>query len=227
MLFCRLHHCIADGIALLHVLLSLCDDATDAPWPAAQPGNEHRPAGLAVALWRPAGAALSAAQTVAHEGVDLLRNPTRAVTWAQMAAGAAQSMTRVTLMRPDSHSVFKGQLSVARRMAWSQPLPLDAVKALSRATGATVNDVMVSTLAGALQRYIQDQDPSKVRMRAMMPVNLRPAGESPEALGNRFGLYAPDLPMGLMANARLAPDPEAIVGAFEAEFATLQAAVTM
>ena len=31
----------------------------------------------------------------------------------------------------------------------------------------------------------------------MMPVNLRPADESPEALGNRFGLFAPDLPMSV------------------------------
>ncbi|HSN76872.1 MAG TPA: wax ester/triacylglycerol synthase family O-acyltransferase [Anaerolineae bacterium] len=198
-LFCRLHHCIADGIALLHVLLSLCDDTAAAPWPTAQSGNGHRPVGLAATLWRPAGSALSAAQTVAHESVDLLRNPARAVIWTQMAAGAAQSMARVTLMRPDSRSVLKGQLSVARRMAWSQPLPLDAVKAVSRATGATVNDVMVSSLAGALQRYMQGQgqDAAKVRMRAMMPVNLRPADESPEALGNRFGLYASDLPMSV------------------------------
>jgi len=196
-LFCRLHHCIADGIALMHVLLSLCDDTTDAPWPAPQSAIGHRPVGLAATLWRPAGSALSTVQTLAHESADLLRNPARAVTWAQMAAGTAQSVARVTLMRPDSRSVLKGQLSVARRMAWSQPLPLDEVKAVSRATGATVNDVIVSSLAGALQRYMQSkgQNAAKVRMRAMMPVNLRPANESPEALGNRFGLFAPDLPM--------------------------------
>jgi WS/DGAT/MGAT family acyltransferase len=196
-LFCRLHHCIADGIALMHVLLSLCDDTADAPWPTPLSAVTHRPVGLAATLWRPAGSALSAAQTVAHESVDLLRNPARAVTAAQVAAGAARSLTRVTLMRPDSRSVLKGQLSVARRMAWSQPLPLDTVKAVGRATGATVNDVIVSTLAGALQRYMQGKGPdgAKVRMRAMMPVNLRPAGESPETLGNRFGLFAPDLPM--------------------------------
>lgn len=209
-LFCRLHHCIADGIALLHVLLSLCDDTADAQRPVLQTGNGHRPAGLATALWRPAGATLSAARAAAHEGVELLRDPTRAVTWVHMTAGAAQSMARVTLMRPDSHSVLKGQLSVARRMAWSRPLPLDEVKAVGRATGSTVNDVMVSTLAGALQRYMQakGRDPAQVRMRAMMPVNLRAADESPEALGNRFGLYAPDLHMDVA-------DPLARLDAFK------------
>jgi WS/DGAT/MGAT family acyltransferase len=100
-------------------------------------------------------------------------------------------------MLPDSRSVLKGQLSVARHMAWSRPLPVDEVKAVARAAGATINDVIVSSLAGALQRYMADkgQNPAQVRMRAMMPVNLRPADEPPEALGNRFGLFAPDLPM--------------------------------
>ncbi len=185
-LFCRLHHCIADGIALLHVLLSLCDDTAEAPWPAAQAGNGHRPVGLAATLWRPAGAALAAAQTVAHESVDLLRNPTRAVTWVQMTAGAAQSMARVTLMRPDSRSVLKGQLSVARRMAWSQPLPLEEVKAVSRAAGATINDVMVHAGQGPGRRQDQDagddagQPPPGRRIarglgQSLWPVCARPA----------------------------------------------------
>lgn len=209
-LFCRLHHCIADGTALMHVLLSLCDEAADAPWPTPQPVMGHKPAGLASTLTRPASLALSTTQGLARQSAELLRNPTRAVDLAQNAAGMARSLTRVTLMLPDSRSVFKGQLSVARHMAWSRPLPLEEVKAVGRAAGATVNDVIVSSLAGGLQRYMQGkgQDAAKIRMRAMMPVNLRPADESPEALGNRFGLYAPDLPMGVA-------DPLARLAAFK------------
>lgn len=209
-LFCRLHHCIADGIALMHVLLSLCDDRADAPWFTPPAGEERKPEGLAATLLRPAGVALTTAQAVAGESVEWLRNPTRAVTAAQIAAAAAKSMARVTVMRPDSRSVLKGQLSVARRMAWSRPLPLDEVKAVGRATNATVNDVIVSTLAGALQHYMQSKgdDPAKVRMRAMVPVNLRSSDESPETLGNRFGLFAPDLPMDVT-------DPLARLAAFK------------
>ncbi|HRI55663.1 MAG TPA: wax ester/triacylglycerol synthase family O-acyltransferase [Anaerolineae bacterium] len=196
-LFCRLHHAIADGIALMHVLLSLCDDSADAPWPTPQPVSKPQTAGLAATLLRPASLTLSAGQVLAQEGVKTLRNPRRAVEMTQTAAGMARSVTRVTLMRPDTRSLLKGQLSVARHMAWSRPLPVDEVKAVGRAAGATINDVIISSLAGALQRYMADkgQNPDGVRMRAMMPVNLRPADESPEVLGNRFGLYAPDLPI--------------------------------
>ena len=42
----RLHHCIADGIALMQVLLSLADDSPDTPWPQipAQPVEEEEAA---------------------------------------------------------------------------------------------------------------------------------------------------------------------------------------
>jgi WS/DGAT/MGAT family acyltransferase len=152
----------------------------------------------------------SAGQTLAHESVELLRNPARVAGLTKTAAGMARSMARVTLMLPDSRSVLKGQLSVARHMAWSRPLSVDEVKAVGRAAGATINDVIVSSLAGGLQRYMLDkgQDVAKIRMRAMMPVNLRPADESPETLGNRFGLYAPDLPMAVT-------DPLARLAAFK------------
>lgn len=209
-LFCRLHHSIADGIALMHVLLSLCDDSADAPWPAPQPTSKAQAAGLAATLLRPARLTWGAGQAVAQESVAWLREPARMVGLTKSAAGVARSMARVALMLPDSRSVLKGQLSVARHMAWSRPLPVDEVKAVGRAAGATVNDVIVSSLAGALQRYMTDkgQDVAKIRMRAMMPVNLRPADESPETLGNRFGLYAPDLPMAVT-------DPRARLAAFK------------
>ena len=196
-LFCRLHHAIADGIALMHVLLSLCDETADASPAAPQPTIEPQASGMAAMLLRPASFTWSMGQAVAHESAGFLRNPARVVGLTKTVAGMARSMARVTLMLPDSRSVLKGQLSVARRMAWSRPLPMDEVKAVGRAAGATINDVIVSSLAGALQRYMADraQDATKVRMRAMMPVNLRPANEPPERLGNRFGLYAPDLPM--------------------------------
>jgi WS/DGAT/MGAT family acyltransferase len=209
-LFCRLHHAIADGVALMHVLLSLCDDSADAPWPTPQIEIKRQAPGLAATLLRPASFTWSAGQALAHESIGLVRDPGRALGLTKTAAGMAKSMARVTLMLPDSRSVLKGQLSVARHMAWSRPLPVDEVKAVGRAAGATVNDVIVSSLAGALQRYMTDkgENPAAVRMRAMMPVNLRSAKESPEALGNRFGLFAPDLPMAVT-------DPLARLAAFK------------
>ena len=102
-------------------------------------------------------------------------------------------------MLPDSRTLFKGELSVARRTAWSQPLPLDQVKAVGRATGATVNDVVVASVAGALRSYMQGrgQAVEGIDVRAMVPVDIRSAAEALEKLGNHFGLVVLSLPVGL------------------------------
>ena len=47
------------------------------------------------------------------------------------------------------------------RVVWTGPLPLADLKAAGRATGATLNDVLVSVLAGALHRYAR---PSAARL---------------------------------------------------------------
>ena len=142
---------------------------------------------------------MSTTREVTNGSVDLLRNPTRAAGMAQTAAGLATSLGRVTLMLPDSKTLFKGELSVARRTAWSRPLPLDAVKAVGRATGATVNDVIVASVAGALRSYMQGrgQAVDGIDVRAMVPVDIRSAAEALEKLGNHFGLVVLSLPVGL------------------------------
>ena len=117
---------------------------------------------------------------------------------AQTAVGSATSLGRVTLMLPDLPTLFKGELSVARRTAWSRPLPLDQVKAVGRATGATVNDVIVASVAGALRSYMQGrgQAVDGIDVRAMVPVDIRLASEALEKLGNHFGLAVLSLPRG-------------------------------
>jgi WS/DGAT/MGAT family acyltransferase len=197
-LFCRLHHCIADGIALMHVLLSLCEDTADAPWPTPRPSKRRPSSPLVASLLSPARWAMSTTREMISGGADLLSHPARAVKMAQTTAGLGTSLARVTLMLPDSRTAFKGELSVARRTAWSQPLPLDAVKAVGRAMGATVNDVILASVAGALRRYLEGrgQVVEGIDVRAMVPVNIRSAEEALEKLGNHFGLVVLALPVG-------------------------------
>jgi WS/DGAT/MGAT family acyltransferase len=197
-LVCRLHHCIADGIALMQVLLSLCDESPDAVWQAPQPSRK-RPQGLTSMMLRPARFTLSTTRRVAQSGADLLRNPARAVDLAYTGAGMARSLGRVTLLLPDSRTVFKGELSVARRAAWSNPVPLDEVKAVGRAAGATINDVILASVAGALRHYMlsRGQSVENLDVRAMVPVNIRSDEETLEQLGNQFGLVVLALPVSL------------------------------
>ena len=72
------------------------------------------------------------------------------------------------------------------------------MKTIGKALGASVNDVLLSCVAGALRGYLADKGDATdgVMMRALVPVNLRPL-EKAYKLGNQFGLVFLDLPIGI------------------------------
>ena len=72
------------------------------------------------------------------------------------------------------------------------------MKTIGKALGASVNDVLLSCVAGALRGYLVEKgdDVDGVMMRALVPVNLRPI-EKAYKLGNQFGLVFLDLPIGI------------------------------
>jgi WS/DGAT/MGAT family acyltransferase len=199
----RLHHCIADGIALVQVMLSLTDTSPDAPYPAPQP-NKRQPQGwnpLRPVL-RPMAKTLKLTQKLATATaktyVSVLRDPEQLVDLGRVASDVALTTGRLLLMAPDPETPYKGKLGVPKRAAWSAPIPLDEVKLISRAVGGTVNDVLMSAAAGAMRRYLLSQGSpvEDLNFRAVIPVNLRPLNQDTE-LGNRFGLFFLSMPIGM------------------------------
>ncbi len=197
----RLHHCIADGIALMQVLLEMTDPC---PEPPAPPTTDAQPpaSSLLVRLLTPVAAAVETtfqvADTLLNEGAELLNHPEHALDLARRGIDGAAALGKLLLIGPDAQTIFKGQLGVAKRAVWSAPIPLQDVKAIGRITGTTVNDVLVTAVAGALRRYLhsRDQLAEGITVRALVPVNLRPL-DAPLELGNRFGLVFVDLPIGV------------------------------
>ena len=129
---------------------------------------------------------------------DLLLHPGHALDYARQGIDLAAEAARLALMPSDSPTRFKGTPTGAKRVAWSERLVLDEVKAVAHATGCSVNDVLLSCVAGALRAYLLDQgDPvDGVELRAMVPVNMRTESDT-TALGNYFGLVAVLLPLGI------------------------------
>jgi WS/DGAT/MGAT family acyltransferase len=72
------------------------------------------------------------------------------------------------------------------------------IKAIGRATGCTVNDVLLAAVAGALRNYAIDRDQpvEGLNIRGVIPVNLRQE-ETRIELGNKFGLVFLALPLGI------------------------------
>lgn len=229
LLFCRLHHCIADGIALMHVMLSMCDESADAPWPQPESEGRHHQRGVGLTgLLRPAVNAFSATRkmtgAVLGEGMDLVMHPSHLVERTREVTSFAQSLGRLVTLLPDPKTAYKGRLNVSKHTAWSGPLPLEEVKSIGRAMGATVNDVLMTLVSGALRRYLINRGEAVdgLDIRAMVPVNLR-SSEDAFKLGNHFGLVVMALPIGIgeplerliVVKKRmddLKDTPEAIVG---------------
>jgi len=111
----------------------------------------------------------------------------------------AAEIARLALMNDDSTTRFKGELGVSKRVAWAEPLNLDKIKAVGKVWGCSVNDVLLSAVAGALRDYLVekgDSIPASLEVRAIVPVNLRPS-EKAARLGNFFGLVFLALPVGV------------------------------
>jgi WS/DGAT/MGAT family acyltransferase len=197
----RLHHCIADGIALMRVLLSLTDDSPDALWVEEEVVENGKRRGM---LRRALGPAVGVANTtgrfsgtVLRQSVKTVRHPGRIVDAAKYGIDFSARLGLVTLRLPDPPTLFKGELSVRKQAAWSDAISLADVKAIGRATGGTVNDVMTTAVTGALRRYMEErgEQTAGLNFRALIPFNLRPL-DQPLELGNQFGLVYLQLPIG-------------------------------
>ncbi|KAL0478976.1 hypothetical protein AKO1_007876 [Acrasis kona] len=201
-LFIRAHHCLGDGTSMALVLNQLCD----------QPININLPG---------------------EGGKSILKSNTRdKVKWrwtniiffwkifqvlyfffifALGCALLAYKYLREGLRGKDPITYFKGILSVKKRVAYSlNKISVDDVRKAAKPFHATVNDVMLSCMAGALDRYSHRRDAvnpnakleknnthTQSRIRVAIPVNVRPPTELDIKPSNKFGFIITSLPIGL------------------------------
>lgn len=192
----RVHHVIGDGIALMHVLIHAVDEYFDADAPTGRTKRPRRPASArALATLKNAGA----------ETLDLLTKPRHLGGRLKAAGGGAASLGHLLAMPADSDTVLKAGTSPVKQAAWTGPIDLETVKAIGRAMDGKVNDVLMSSAAGALRRYLEarGEPVDGVTVRTATPFNVRPLERAHE-LGNSFGLVFVALPVGeATAEARL------------------------
>jgi WS/DGAT/MGAT family acyltransferase len=180
----RLHHSLADGLALAEVLLSLTDATPDGdPEPQVRrvrpgtrrPVRQHGPLGRVLTLPRYAGPAH------VRGAVRLTRQTWHIADKLLLGSTPCTSLT--------------GRPGVEKLASWSNPRPLSEVKRIGRLAAATVNDVVMGAVSGAVATYLAEHGDEATDLTTMVPVNLRPAGQPlPPELGNRFALVLLPLP---------------------------------
>jgi diacylglycerol O-acyltransferase / wax synthase len=213
-LMVRIHHCIADGIALIAVTQSLVDGGAPPPQRRARTpraeGLEGAEEWIADALLKPftnmTVKALGAAGEGAARSMGLLMEPQKgmgqgvsnSMDAAKMAYQVVSDLASLALMPDDSPTRLKGTPGRTKRVAWCPPIPLEEVKAVGKALNCSINDVLLSCVAGALGEYLREHGDAVTgkEIRAMVPVNLR-AIEHAYKLGNQFGLAPLVLPIGV------------------------------
>jgi WS/DGAT/MGAT family acyltransferase len=106
-------------------------------------------------------------------------------------------MLRRLVRSPADHpSPLRGPLSGNKQLTWSGSIALDGVRSTGRAHGATVNDLALAAVTGALGRYLHGQGADVRRVSAAVPINLRPGDRPFDARrGNQFGLAFVPLPV--------------------------------
>ncbi len=189
-LITRVHHCMADGTAMMTVTQRLYD-----PAPGAQPLPPPRARGASIGNGAGKGLFAPAIDFIAEAARDGLA-----------LAGGAGMLMRELLRADDPPSPLKGDFALGKRVAWSQPVPIRDIKAIGKRYDAKVNDVLVAAMSGALRTYLKRRgvDVAHTTVRAMVPVDLRPP-ERIGKLGNEFGLVLLELAVAeARADRRLA-----------------------
>ncbi len=209
----RIHHCYADGIALVRVVLGLGDPtaalegrgaaplaapATTRAKPRGAPQVAMSGDGLIAAAPELIGQAWREATQLAAQGLQLARHPGQAAALGMTGIGMAAELAHIAMLPDEPATPLRGRPRGEKAISWAPPSSLAAVRDAAAALGCTINDLLVAAVAGALARWLRQHDrrhSGDLELRAAVPVNLRaPLDEA--TLGNRFGLVFVELPVG-------------------------------
>jgi WS/DGAT/MGAT family acyltransferase len=193
-LISKVHHCMVDGASgmdLAHILLS---PSAEAALPTELPNFVPRPAPTRSQLFRDEAAhrlalpfqAIRQFRDFARETGDL----------RQELAVRGRALLRLLGTGTRAQATpLNGKVGPHRRFDWID-VPLDDLKALRRALGCTINDLVLTAVTGAVREYLlyRGVRPARTTFRVSAPVSVRSQAERGR-LGNRVSSWIVPLPI--------------------------------
>ncbi|MEU3772551.1 wax ester/triacylglycerol synthase family O-acyltransferase [Streptomyces sp. NPDC032472] len=172
----KFHHALADGLAALALAASLFDEGPPVRGPA-RPLPEPPTAGSGL---RSLPGVLAARLQGVGQALEI---------------GAAMARSGLPLAVPAALTAVAG--GTGTRAVAGLALDLDDVNRIRKVAGGTVNDVLITLVAGALRRWLAgrgDAVPEGPGPRALIPVSRRRPGAGAK-YGNRLSGYLLRLPI--------------------------------
>lgn len=193
----KTHPALVDGLGAIDIGQVILDPDPDAdPAPTApDEWRPRRPPGSAALVWeavedylqRPS-AVLETARTAAG---DLRATATR---WAGVAGGLVTAVAR-TAVSPAPVSPLNAPIGRQRRVAVARA-DLADLRMVRKAHGGTVNDVLLTSVTGALREWLLSRGEPVVgstSIRALVPVSVR---AEEDGAANEVRSFLVDLPVG-------------------------------
>jgi diacylglycerol O-acyltransferase / wax synthase len=167
----RVHHALADGSTAMRMA-----DAV---------------------LWDPAAGAEASRRRHADRRAG--SGPARSTAAARRRLGAVRAMAR-EVPQPWHRSPFDGHISARREVAFAI-VPFAGLRRVAHVSqGATVNDGVLTVVAGALRRWLERAHGHLGTVRVKVPVSLHTRSiaseETPAEPGNRDSFFCLDVPLG-------------------------------
>ena len=179
--YTKIHHALVDGVSsmrLLQSVLSTDPDRRDMPPPwGAHAGRANHTRDEAE--HRLAGVPMSAVRTALSVSADAAGLPGALVR--TLGRGLRNETAPVSFNAP--RTMLNTQITGARRFA-AQDWPVERMRAIGKATGTTINDVVLAMCGGALRTYLLDFDAlPDTSLVSMVPVSLHAKGQAPDNHG--------------------------------------------
>jgi WS/DGAT/MGAT family acyltransferase len=199
----KMHHSMVDGVGANAITESVTQATPD-----EMPPRVERPA--AASLPTPAGQIAALARDNASAGLALagrgLVTSLRALSQPREVMDAtARTLRGVRAMVADAlqpavrDPLSLGSSGISRRFDVLD-ISLERLRKLKAPLGATINDVILAALAGALGSYYREQGHPLETLKCLVPMNLRGRDER-DAMGNRVGMFNVQLPAADLAPA--------------------------
>jgi diacylglycerol O-acyltransferase len=195
-LITKTHHAMVDGISNLELATILLDME---PEPSSAP--------MGVSGWR-ARAKPSSLDLLMGSLRERVTRPARLVSAARAAAGrprklaaalrdTASGLAVMAQAMRAAKSPINGPTGATRSYVYSR-FPLEGFRRIKSQADATINDVVLATVAGGLRAFLlargDDPDDPKNALQALCPVSIRDTSEK-TALGNRLAMLLVQLPI--------------------------------